>query len=75
MLALLVFMKSCRLEEALVEKKTLKERRDALRKVDMMCLHMLYPVGGLREIRFSSNHPSWHRCLLTHSFPFAFGLR
>ena len=63
MLVLLVFVKPCRLEEALVvEKKTLKERRDDRRKVTMVCLHILYPVGGLKEMRFSSNHPSWHRC-------------
>ena len=64
MLVLLIFVKPCRLEKALVvEKRTFKESRDDMRKGKHDVFAYIIPGwGSERKIRFSSNHPGWHWC-------------
>lgn len=59
MLVLLIFVKPCRVEKALVvEKRTFKERRDDMRKGKHDVFAYIIPGwGSERKIRFSSNHP------------------
>lgn len=75
MLVLLIFVKPCRLEEALVvDKRTFEERRDDMRKGKHDVFVYIIPRWGLRKIDSPLIISVGTGVLLTHGFPFALGL-